>query len=240
MNILFYTILFIIGGIIGGLWAVKSREIPRELDLRKIHYSNCNGELISELTYILIGGVSTVFLANILNINIHEFDLSSFIIFIFSILYISSLVLIAGIDRVYSKIEKGTLAFGIIASIFYMLYLCIVDLTSINLSLIYLLIYMILLVIDSILLRKCAKDSYILNLLIILAMILVFTDLKTLTYTLLMSIIAVGVHIILMNLQKKKNGNKKIKIKEIPMGFYITASNVIVLFMVRIFENYLI
>lgn len=241
MNILFYTILFIIGSVVGGLWAVESRDIPKILDLKKTHYRNRPKEdLISELTYILIGGVSAVVLANILNISINQFDILNFIIYIFAMMYISVLVLIGGIDRVYSKIEKKTLAFGIISSIIYMLYLCIVDLASIHLNIIYLAIYIILLVIDSLLLRRFAKDSYIVNLLMLLVMILVFTDLKILTYTLVMALSAIGFYVLLLKYQKKKNGNKKIKINEIPVGFFIAASNVIVLFMVRIFANYLI
>ena len=241
MNIIFYAILFIIGSVVGCLWAVKSREIPKNLDLRKTHNTNNpKQELISELIYILIGGVSTVVLANIWDINLYEFDISNFIIYVFAMLYISTLVLIAGIDRVYLKIDKKMIAFGIITSILYMLYLCIVDLASMYLSVIYFAIYMILLVIDSFLLRKFAKDSYIVNLLMLITMILVFTDLKTLTYTLVMSVIAVGLYVLLLNCQKKKNGNKKIKLNEIPVGFFVAASNIVVLFMVKIFENYLL
>jgi len=94
--------------------------------------------------------------------------------------------------------------------------------------------------IDSFLLRKFAKDSYIINLLMLLMMILAFTDLKTLTYTVIMAIIETGLYILLLNTQKKINGNKKIKINEIPIGFFIAASNIMVLFMVRFFHNYLI
>ena len=241
MNIIFYTIIFLIGSVIGGLWAVKSREIPRELDLKKTHYSNNpKSELISELTYILIGGVSTGVLANIFNINFNQFDISNMIIYVFAMLYVSTLVLIAGIDRIYTKIDKKTLSFGIISSILYMLHLCIVDLASIHLSIIYFGVYMILLVIDSFLLRKFAKDSYIVNLLLVLTMTLVFTDLHILVYTLIMSLVAVGLYVLLLKLQKKKNGYKKIKIKEIPVGFFVSASVVIVLFMVKIFENYVL
>ena len=241
MNILFYTILFIIGSVVGSYWAVRAREIPKILDLKKTHRKiKPKQELISELIYIMIGGMSAVILANILNIHIEEFDIAKMLIYVFAMLYISALVLIAGIDRIYTRIEKKTLAFGIISSILYMLYLCMIDLASTHLSVIYLAIYMVLLVIDSFLLRKFAKDSYILNLLMVLTMILVFTDLKTLTYTLIMALIAVILQIILLNMQKSRNGNKKVKINEIPVGFFVAASNIIVLFMVRVFENYII
>ena len=241
MNIIFYTIIFLIGSVIGGLWAVQAREIPRELDLKKTHYSkNSRFELISELTYILIGGVSTVILANIFNINLYEFDIANFIIYIFAMLFISTLVLVGGIDRIDSRIDKKTLSFGIIASIIYMLFLCIEDLASIKLSFIYLVMYILVLVIDSFLLRKFAKDSYIVNLLLLIVMILVYTDLHIVVYTISMALIAVGLYALILKLQKKKNGNKKIKISEIPIGFFVTASTVIVLFMVKIFEKYLL
>lgn len=241
MNILFYTILFIIGCVVGSYWSIRAREIPKILDLKKTHHKiKPKQELISELIYIMVGGMSAVILANILNIHINEFDMPKMLIYVFAMLYISALVLIAGIDRNYSRIEKKTLAFGIISSILYMLYLCIVDLTSTHLSVIYFAIYMILLIIDSFLLRKFAKDSYIVNLLMVLTMILVFTDLKTLTYTIIMALIATLLYILQLNIFKSKNGNRKIKIDQIPVGFFVAASNIIVLFMVRAFENYLI
>ena len=241
MNILFYTILFIIGCVIGGLWAVQTRDIPKVLDLKRVFYTNKKNEnLISEIIYILLGGISTVVFANEWNIHMESFDITNFIIFIFAMLYISTLVIIAGIDKNYLKIDKKTLAFGIVCSIVYMLYLCIVDLASLYLSTIYLITYTILLMIDSFLLRRFAKDSYIVNLLMLFIMIMVFTDLRILIYTSEMALVAVLLNILLLNLQKKKNGNRKIKIKEIPIGFFVTASNVIVLFMVKIFENYLI
>ena len=241
MNILFYTILFLIGCVIGGVWAEKSYEIPKNLDMKKIHYTNNpKAEIVSKLTYILIGGVSSVILANVLNINIDEIDLIKPIIYVFAMLYISALVLIAGIDRNYLKIEKNLLSFGIVSSLVYMVYLCFIDLACVYLNLIYLGIYMVLLVIDSFLLRRYAKDSYIINTLLLMTMILAFTDLRTLTYTVVMAFVAIVLYTLLLKIQQKKNGNKKIKINEISIGYFIAASNIIVLFMITIFENYCI
>ena len=240
MNILFYSILFIIGSAIGSYWVLQSKKISKNLDMKKIHYSNrYNGELVSKLTYMIIGGLSSVILANILKINVHEFGLDKIIIYVFSMLYISSLILIAGIDRNYSKIEKSMIAFGIVSSIVYMLYLFIVDLATVYLNVLYLGIYILLLVIDTFLLRKYAKDSYIINLLMLLTIILVFTNLKILIYTLLMALIAIIIYALMINKKKKKNGNKKLKINQIPVAYFVAASNIMVLFMIRIFESYL-
>ena len=213
MNILFYTILFLIGCVIGNVWAQKSCEIPKNLDLKKINYSNRpKAEIISKLTYIVIGGISSVIIANTLNLNFDEIDFIKPIIYVFAMLYGSALVLIAGIDRNYLKIEKNVLAFGIISSLVYMIYLCLIDFACVYLNLIYLVIYMILLILDSFLLRRYAKDSYIINILLLLTMIIAFTDLRTLTYTVVMAFIAIGLYAVILKFQQKKNGNKKIKI----------------------------
>lgn len=241
MNILFYTILFIIGIVVGSYWVIIAREIPKKLDLRKTHYrNNPNEEFISKLTYTLIGGVTSVILAKILNISINNLDASSIIIYTFAMLYVSTLVLIGGIDKEYSKIDKKVLAFGIVSSIVYMIYLFVIDFSSVYLNVKYLLIYIVLLIIDAFLLRKFAKDSYIVNLLMLLNIILVYSNLRILIYTLITALIATLLYIIILKSQKKKNGNKKLKINEIPVGFFITASNIIVLFMIRVFENYFV
>lgn len=241
MNTLFYTTLFIIGIIVGNYLYIKAEEIPKRLDLRKTHYSNYKNEkLISKLTYIFMGGLTSVILANVLRVNMYEIDPTKIIIYIFAMIYLSTLIITAGVDRNYTKIDKKLLAFGIIISILYMLYLCMVDLASIHLSLIYLAIYIILLLIDSFLLRKFAIDSYIVNNLMLITIILVFTDLRALTYTLVMAVVAIILYILLIKSPKRKNGNRKLKITEIPVGYFIAASNVMVLFMIRIFENYFI
>ena len=102
----------------------------------------------------MLGGIISVILANVLGINIDELDLFNIIIYVFAMLYISTLVLVGGIDKIYNKIEKRIIGFGIISSIIYMIYLCAIDLASIHINVIYLSTYIVLLAIDSFLLRK--------------------------------------------------------------------------------------
>lgn len=237
MNIFLYIIFFIIGSVLGALCSVKSREIPKELDLKEtVRRRKDKKELISELIYILIGGLSSVLLANILRININDFDISKLTTYIFGITYIYVLMLIAGIDRIYTKIDKKTLASGVVFSIIYMVYLFVIDVSSANMNIIYLIIYIILLLTDSFLLKKFAKDSYIINIMILLNILLVFTDIRVLISTLFMSIIAITIYILIIKMQK----NKKIKIDEIPVGFFIASSNIITLLLIRVVENFLI
>lgn len=241
MNIIFYTIIFVIGLIIGRYLELEASDIPKKLDLRKNQYSNKkNEEFVSKLTYMLIEGTVSVILANTLKINVNEFDITNMIIYVFAMLYISTLVVIGGIDKNYSKIDKKLLAFGIVSSIVYMIYTAIIDFSSVQINIIYLSIYIVLLAIDSFFLRKFAKDSYIVNLLMLISIILVYSNLRILIYTLIMAVIAILIYYVILESQKKKNGNKKIKINEMPVGFFIATSNIIVLFMIRIFQNYLV
>ena len=238
MSIIFYTILFIIGIIVGNYLSIKSIEIPKKLDMRKKYYNDTKKEkIISKITYIFLGGILSLILAYILRLNVYEIDLSKIIIYIFSMIFISVLILIAGIDRLYLKIEKSILTFGIITSIMYMLYLCIVDLGCIYANAIYLATYIILLIIDTFLLRRYATDSYIINVLLEACLITSFTDLKTLTYTLIMTTISIIIYMLLSKIRSKKKGNIKVTIKDVPIGYFLASSNIIILLMIRIFEN---
>ena len=241
MNIILYMIFFLTGITSGYYCSLIANEIPKKLDLKRTNYrKNYNESLASKLTYTLIGGVSSVVLANTLNISVSSYDISSIIIYIFGMIYISILVLIGGIDKNYSKINKSVLAFGVVSSILYMIYLFVIDLSSVNLNIKYLFVYMILLLVDAFLLRKFAKDSYLINLLILISIISVYSNFIILMYTLVLAIISTILYAIILKSQQRKNGNKKIKISEIPIGFFISSSNIIVLFMVRIFESYFI
>ena len=241
MNIILYMIFFLTGIISGYYCSLIANEIPKKLDLKRTNYrKNYNESLASKLTYTLIGGVSSVVLANTLNISVSSYDISSIIIYIFGMIYISILVLIGGIDKNYSKINKSVLAFGVVSSILYMIYLFVIDLSSVNLNIKYLFVYMILLLVDAFLLRKFAKDSYLINLLILISIISVYSNFIILVYTLILAMISIMLYTIILKSQQRKNGNKKIKIPEIPIGFFIASSNIIVLFMVRIFESYFV
>lgn len=241
MNIVFYIVIFLIGVIIGEFWNEQVTELPQKLDLKKTHYSNKKNEkIITNITYAVIGGIISLILAFTLKITPQKFDIVNLIIYIFTMLYMSTLVIIAGIDKNYSKIDKKMLAYGVVTSMLYMIYISIIAPESIYLNLGYLLIYTILLLIDAFLLRKFAKDSYIINLLILIAITLVYSNFIIVAYTLVMTLIGILVYIFILNIQKKKNGNKKIKINEIPFGYFISASNIIILFMVRILESYFV
>ena len=268
MNTYFYIILFIMGTLFGSFYTLAMYRIPRNIDIIKKHSycPNCNHklgffELIPVLSYIflggkckeckqkiriryllleILGGISFVVLAIALKINIYTINIPIAIIYGITILYITAIILIAGIDKEYRKIDKRVLAYGIIISIIYMIYLYTIDPTSRYRYAIYLALYIILLSLDTFFLRRYAKDSYIINILILLNMILIVTEVEIFIMTVIMSAMAILIYILLRKTLQKNVGNKKLKFEEIPIGFYIGASNIIVLFMMTFITNYCI
>lgn len=268
MNIFLYAIIFIIGTVFGSFYTLAVYRIPKNIDIVKKHSycPNCGHklgffELIPIWSYILLGGkckhckqkirirylllevlggVTFVVIALALKINIYTLNIPTIIIYTLAILYLTAIILISGIDSEYIKIDKRVLAYGIIISMLYMIYLYTVDLANIYRYAIYLAIYIILLSIDTFLLRRYAKDSYIVDLLILLNIMLIFTEEEILIYTIMMTAIAILIYMLIQNIIQKKAGNKKTKINEIPIGYFVGASNIIVLFMMTFITNYCI
>lgn len=268
MNIYFYIILFIMGTLFGSFYTLAMYRIPKNIDIIKKHSycPNCNHklgffELIPVLSYIflggkcknckkkikirylfleILGGLTFVVLALALKLDVYSIDIQTVIVYGITILYLTAIILISGIDKEYRKIDKRVLAYGIIISLIYMIYLYTVDGTSIYRYAIYLAIYIILLCIDAILLRKYAKDSYIIDILMLLNIILIMTEIQIFVMTVTMAIMAILIYALIKKLTQRKNGNVKLKIKEIPIGFFIGASNIIVFFGITLLNNYCI
>ena len=119
-----------------------------------------------------------------------------------------------------------------------MIYLYTIEPTSIYRYAIYLAIYFVLLTIDTFMLRRYAKDSYIVNILILLNLILMFSGFETMLLTIFITIIAVLIYILLRKILQKKLGNTEFKFNEIQLGYYIIVSNIFLIFMADIIKNY--
>ena len=151
MNIFFYCIIFAIGILFGSFFTLAVYRIPRKEDIIKTHSycPNCNAklgflELIPVFSYIflrgkckhcgdkirpryllleLLSGATFVLLALAIDLNVYNLDITSLVFFAFSSLYITTIFLIAGIDKEHRKIEKSVLYFGVIISLIYIVYL---------------------------------------------------------------------------------------------------------------------
>lgn len=237
MNILLYIALFLIGIVLGSFWQKAIYRIPRNISLMKKNVSNIDtnnksdfSKKMLQLFYLLLGGISFVVFGKMLEININNVRLSSIIMYLFTILYLSTLIIIAGIDQKYIKIEKKITTSGIIISMIYIIYLYVIDPSSIYFNIICLGIYLVLLAVDTIFLRRYAKNSYTVGVLMLLNIILIFSEKEILAYTTVIATMEILIYMLTLKIQQKKNGNKRIKLSEIPVGYFISASNIIILF----------
>ena len=268
MNIFLYAIIFIMGTVFGSFYTLAVYRIPKNIDIIKKHSycPNCNHklgffELIPVLSYIflggkcknckqkirirylileLLGGVIFVLFALIFNINIENISKDNIIIYAFSILYLTEIILISGIDKEYNKINKNVLAYGIIISIIYMIYLYTIDATSIYRYAIYLSIFAILLTADTFLLKRYALESNIIKLLILLNIILVFTEKDVFIATIITTVFEICLYIIIEKSRQQKFNNHKIHLSEMPIGFWLGTSNIIILLAISVTNNYMI
>ena len=260
INIILYTIIFIMGTVFGSFYTLAVYRIPKKLDIVKTHSfcPNCNHklgfwELIPVWSYLLLGGkckkcgqkirprylileilsgLTYVLLAYALKFDVYELSTESCIQFAFYALYFVAIFLIAGIDKEQRKIEKSVLYYALAILLIYIIYLCIIDNTSIYRYIMYLTAIALLLVIDTLNLKNNAKNSYIISLLILLVIMLSFTNTVITVLTIICSLIIIIIYLLLTKLQNKLKKNVKVQqagINELPIGFCLCVSNVIML-----------
>ena len=260
MNLFLYIIIFIMGTLFGSFYTLAVYRIPKKIDIIHTHSfcPNCGHklgfwELIPVLSYLFLGGkckkcnkkirprylileilsgLTFVLIAYFLKIDAYKLSIPSVIRFGFIVLYLVCIFIIAGIDREERKIEKSVLYYGIMVSCAYIIYLCIMGQTSIYRYVMYLVTLIILLIIDTEYQITQAKQSYIIELLMfVVVMIVNSTEFVSLT-----SIAVVSASIILtkiiyylkntLNTHKKEHKDLRQIYK---IAYLLTIANVIIL-----------
>ena len=270
MNIFLYIIIFIMGTVFGSFYTLAVYRIPRKLDITHTHSfcPNCNHklgffELIPVWSYIFLGGkckeckkkirpryfileilsgLTFVLIAISAKLTIANLELSQLIELGFLALYLIGIFIIVGIDKERTEIEKGVLYYVLGVLIIYIIYLCIIDSTSIYRYVMYLIAFLVLLILDNYKLRKKAKESYAISVLIFILEMAVFTGEVTAICTIIMTFLSIAFTILLSKIKKlmqkvkiEKNENEKIS-----FGFYLGVSNVIMIIINLFFINWII
>ena len=204
MNTILYTTIFIIGTLFGSFFTLAVYRIPRKKDITHTHSfcPNCNHklgffELIPVLSYIFLGGkcknckkkirprylilevlsgVTFVVMAYIFKIDANSLDINVIVNFSFFVLYLCAIFIIAGIANESKKIEKSVLYYSVAVALVYIVYLCIIDATSIYRYAMYLAIVLVLLVIDLLILKKKAKNNSVIQTLLLVVVMALFTS----------------------------------------------------------------
>ena len=261
MDYIIYILIFCIGTLFGSFFTLAIYRIPLRQDIThtRSFCPNCNHKLgfwdmIPILSYLFLVGKcryckekirpryllleilsGTAFILFAMSVQLSFFNLEKqkLIYFIVGILYISAIIIIAGIDREKIKIEKPVLLFGFICVGIYMIYLYIVENdTNMYRYVIYLILSCLLLLFSIFYLRKKGKDSYTTDVLILTMFMLLFTYEVVCIYTVIITLIAITIHLMLNRLYISKNKFVKItksQNEKVPVGFYLCISNITIM-----------
>lgn len=259
MDYILYLLIFCIGTLFGSFFTLAVYRIPLKQDIThtRSYCPNCNHKLnffdmIPILSYIflrgkcryckqkiriryflleILTGVTFVLLALSIKVSIYTLSTSVLAYLIVSLLYIATLFIIAGIDKEKIKIEKPVLLFGFICVSIYIIYLYIVEHESnIYRYVIYLILSCILLLTDTFYLRKKMKNSYVIDILLLLILMVTFTYEVVTIYSIIITLFTIAIQIIFTKIIHKKNKCVKIKEKkdvELPMGYYLCIANIL-------------
>ena len=269
MNIFLYIIIFIIGTLFGSFYTLAVYRIPKRQDIIHTHSycPNCNHklgllDLFPIISYIalrgkcryckekirprylileILSGLLFVIFAYLLGITIETLAITNILDFSFIALYITYIVLISGIDKENRKIQKGVSIYGIIISIMYMIYLCIVEQTNIYRYAIYLVIYIIILILDTITLKKFAISNYTIGILLMITTMIIFTNEFIVATTIILTLLSIAIYILeykIKEIHKRKKQEESQIAKKISIGFYLGACNIFVLILALLGSNY--
>ena len=259
MNIFLYIVIFTMGTLFGSFYSLAVYRIPRNIDIIKTNSfcPNCNHklgffELIPVWSYIILGGkckkckqkirpryiileilsgLVFILIAYSLKINIYNLNLEVIMKSFFMVLYLVAIFIIAGIDNERKTVQKGVLYYGIIVSCAYIVYLCIMAKTSIYRYVMYLIILTILLVIDTFIQQKKARDSYFIETIIVLLIMCINTGFIVTLFTCIAVSILIILNYLLILLKNKINKSKKINVnilKNIKYVYLLCFTNTII------------
>ena len=256
MNICFYILIFILGITFGSFLTLATYRIPLNQDIthERSYCPNCNHklaflDLIPVFSYIFLGGkcryckkkisprymiieiitgLMFIVLALALNLNIYTLTIPKVIEFSIGVLYIVLLFLIGAIDKEHKKIDKRVLIYGIIISIINVAFQYISCKNSlVNYNLNRIVIYLLLIVIVNIVnIINLKKDwEYYTNLIIFLVIISLFTYEISAILTVILTLLIIAINLLINKIMNKgKEYNKKM-----PIAYFLTVSNALVL-----------
>ena len=265
MDIFFYIIIFLMGITFGSFYTLAVYRIPKGEDITHTHSycPKCNHklnilDLIPLFSYIFLGGkcrycnqkirpryfileaISGIFfvvIAYLTKLSIYNLQPEVIIEYIFFILYFTFIILMAGIDKEYRTINKPVLMYGVIISIMYIVYLYIIEKTSIYRYVIYLVLFIILLLLDTITLKKHAKNNYTYSILITIIIMAIFTGEYVTISSIITTLLATSITLLVKKLKNKRTTqqyNEKVKI-----GLYLSIFDIIYFMAVLSFYRFI-
>lgn len=265
-NIIIYFLIFMMGAFFGSFYSLAIYRLPIGKNITHEHSfcPKCKNdlgvlELIPVFSYIFLGGkckhckekisprylileicsgIGFVLLTMSVKMNFFSYDLAKIILLVFSVLYISTLVLIAGIDKEKRIIQKSVLVFGLLVINVYILYLYTLGEINIYRYAIYLLIMLVFVAIDTFLLTKKAQNNYSVQILILCMYIVLFSSEEIFVLTVIYTLLAMAIHTLIEKIVNRKRITDKNKKEVMPIGFYLCVTNIILIIAINFIRYY--
>lgn len=250
MEIIIYFLIFVMGSFFGSFFSLAIYRIPIKQSIThgRSYCPKCNHklgilDLIPIFSYIGLGGKcryckekirpryiileifsGIVFLlfAISLKINIYELQIEKLIYGVFGILFISCLFIIGGIEKENHYVSNSVLLFGLIVETIYIIYLYILGF-SIYRYVIYLCAMLILILINTINLKKKGTELYPIQILTLCSYIPIFIKEELVIISIIITLLLTAIK------QMTINNNKEIietKNQNIAIGFYLCFINI--------------
>ena len=271
MDILLYILIFIMGTVFGSFFTLAIYRIPKKQDITHTHSycPNCKHklgflDLVPIFSYIfllgkcrycktnirpryfileLLSGFTFVIIAYMLNMNINNLRPMLLAEGAFMALYLCFIFIMAGIDAENRKIEKSISMYGILLSIVYIIYLCVIEKDSIFRYVIYLAFYVIILILDTVTLKRYAKNSYVHGMILTVLTMVIFTGEYVVINTIIMTALVVAINLLLhkvANIRKRVRSEKKDYGKNINYGVILAIANILNLIFVLAWYKFFI
>lgn len=256
MNFLIYIIIFLAGAFFGSFFTLAVYRIPKNEDIliKHSYCPNCNHklgffDLFPIFSYILLkgkcrycgnkirarylileilSGFTFVLVSISLRYNFINIMTNEIIYLIFSLLYISILFIIAGIDKENIDINESTLYIGFMIEILYIIYICTLNNVNVYQYVIYSILFLLILILYLILNNTKYRKLYLVKILLVSVFMFIYSGIYIFTITVIISVI-----IVILN-------KFIIKYKKIPIGFYIVISNIVTIVLYNTITNYII
>lgn len=231
--------------------------LDQDITHKRSYCPNCNHrleflDLIPVFSYIFLGakcryckkrispryflietccGLLFMFFAWALNFNVYDgLNIIQIVEFVLISLYIIFLFLVGQIDKERGIIDKRVIIYGFLISILKVLFDYFISKNqnityNLNRIIIYLLIILILNIIS---IKRKGKENYYISLMIICAIMSIFTYEITTILSITYAILIVAIKLLIDNVVNKKNKTISKERVKMPVTFYLAISNIII------------
>lgn len=263
VNIVFYLFVFIMGITFGSFFTLAVYRIPLRKDIThtRSFCPECNHalsffDLIPLFSYLFLGGkcrycrakirpryflielfsgIAFILLAIPLKTRILSCDISAIVYFATSLLYMTGIFLIAGIDKEKIQIRNEIILYLVIVETLYIIYLYILEHISVHRYVMYLFVIVLLVIFNNLYFNKKAKNNYALQCVILSIEMSVFTFEACAMLTIIFALLIIAFYELLQKLQQKKfiKTDKTIETKKIPMAYFLSISHCIIFLLIN-------